>query len=429
MPDWQTVPIREVCEGIFDGPHATPAPSESGPIFLGIKNVTEDGHLDLSDIRHISEEEYPHWTRRVEPRAGDIVFSYEATLNRYARIPDGFRGCLGRRMALIRPDESKASGSFLYYYFFGGEWRSAIAQNTLIGSTVDRIPIARFPEFLINIPSLPTQRKIAAILSAYDDLIENNLRRIKILEEMAQALYREWFVKFRFPGHEHARFVDSPLGRIPEGWQIKALGEMAQTYRGRSYRSADLADEGGLPFINLKCVDRDGGFRRSGLKRYVGQYKDSHIARKGDIVIAVTDMTQERRIVARAALVPTVDRGCAVYSMDLVRIEPLPQMPKVFLYGMLRFSSFADDVKQHANGVNVLHLAPDRITDFEFPVPSHDLMRCFAGHLVDVLEQIDVLENQCEVLRRTRDLLLPKLISGEVDVSELDIAAPEVVGV
>ncbi len=107
--EWQTVTIKEVYAGLYDGPHATPRPSEFGPIFLGIKNVTETGQLDLSDIRHISEEEYPRWTKRVEPRYGDIVFSYEATLNRYAIIPKGFRGCLGRRMALIRPDESNVT--------------------------------------------------------------------------------------------------------------------------------------------------------------------------------------------------------------------------------------------------------------------------------------------------------------------------------
>ena len=113
-------------------------------------------------------------------------------------------------------------------------------------------------------------------------------------------------------------------------WELKKLGEVAETFRGRSYRSVDLAEEGGLPFLNLKCLDRDGGFRRTGLKRYIGEYKDSHVAKKGDIVIGVTDMTQERRIVARAALVPTLDKEFGVSSMDLVRIEPKSTMPRCF---------------------------------------------------------------------------------------------------
>jgi len=270
-------------------------------------------------------------------------------------------------------------------------------------------------------PPLPVQRKIAGILSAYDDLIENGTRRIRILEEMARAICREWFVHFRFPGHEKTKLVSSPLGPIPQGWQLESVGDVAETFRGRSYRSGDLADEGGLPFINLKCLDRDGGFRRSGLKRYIGEYKNSHIARKGDIVVAVTDMTQERRIVARAAWVPTLDNDCGVFSMDLLRIEPKAPLPKTYFYCFLRFSGFADEVKQRANGVNVLHLSPDCVRQYRFAVPPSGLASRFARFVGPALDVMDTLENQIANLRRTRDLLLPKLISGEVDVSELDI--------
>ena len=320
--DWKTVPIKELYEGLYDGPHATPKLSDSGPVFLGIKNVTDDGRLDLAEIRHIAEDDYAAWTRRVEPHPGDLVFTYEATLNRYALIPNGFRGCLGRRMALIRTDPRRVDVRFLLYYFFTEEWRAVIRKNMLTGTTVDRIPLTSFPDFPVKAPQLSVQQRIADVLSAYDELIENNQRRIQILETMARALYREWFVEFRFPGHEKIPRVASPLGDIPKGWETKPLGEVAHIFRGRSYRSVDLAGEGGLPFLNLKCIDRDGGFRRSGLKRYTGEYRDTHIAKKGDIVVAVTDMTQERRIVARAALVPTLKREFGVYSMDLVRVEP-----------------------------------------------------------------------------------------------------------
>jgi type I restriction enzyme S subunit len=268
----------------------------------------------------------------------------------------------------------------------------------------------------LPLPPLPVQQRIAGILSAYDELIENSQRRIKILESMARALYREWFVNFRFPGHEGHPRVASPLGEIPKGWEWKKLGELARVFRGRSYRSVDLADEGGVPFLNLKCLDRDGGFRRSGIKRYTGEFKEIHVAKKGDIVMAVTDMTQERRIVARAAMVPTMDNEFGIISMDLVRIEPKPGLPKTFLYSFFRYSSFADEVKQHANGANVLHLSPDRITDFQFPRPTTDLMDQFSGFVTPVLEEIDTLENQIDNLRRTRDLLLPRLLSGQIDV-------------
>lgn len=195
---WNKVPIKTICKGIYDGPHATPPESSSGAVFLGIPNFI-NGQLDLSNIRYISEQDLPKWTKRVTPQPNDIVFSYEATLNLYAIIPKGFWGCLGRRMALIRVDEKKADYKFLYYHFYSTAWRSVIQEHTVTGATVDRIPLVSFPDFLVELPDLPTQRRIASILSAYDDLIENNRRQIKLLEEAAQRLYRNgsWNCAFR----------------------------------------------------------------------------------------------------------------------------------------------------------------------------------------------------------------------------------------
>jgi len=272
-----------------------------------------------------------------------------------------------------------------------------------------------------RVPVLSVQHKIAAILSAYDDLIENNLRRIKILEEIAQMIYREWFAKFRFPGHEKVRMVDSGMGMIPEGWEVKSVRDVATLHRGKSYRGADLTNEGGLPFLNLKCIERGGGFRLDGLKRYKGDYESKRTARPGDIIIAVTDMTQERRLVAHVARVPHFGEPIAMMSMDLVKAEPRDDVAKEYLHGMFRFSGFSDEVKQHANGVNVLHLNPERIEEYEFPLPPPDLRRSYAQFSADVYKQCDTLHMKNINLHRTRDLLLPKLISGELDVSELDI--------
>jgi type I restriction enzyme, S subunit len=269
-------------------------------------------------------------------------------------------------------------------------------------------------DFAFALPSLAEQRRIAGVLAAYDDLIENNQRRIQILEQMARALYREWFVEFRFPGHEKVRLVKSRLGSIPENWAVTSVGEIADVFRGRSYRGEDLADDGGRPFLNLKCIDRGGGFRRSGLKRYTGPFSDSHVGRKGDIVVAVTDMTQERRIVAHAALVPTLDQDFGVFSMDLVRVEPRGPIPKPYLYALLRFSNFSDEVRQHANGANVLHLSPDRIKDYSLALPPAELTARFVEIVGPSLSLSDTLANRADNLRRTRDLLLPRLLSGQI---------------
>lgn len=246
---WEKVAIKDICTGIYDGPHATPPLSDTGAIFLGISNFN-NGRLDFSDIRYISEDDLPKWTKRVIPQKNDIVFSYEATLNLYAIIPEGFRGCLGRRMALLRVDETKADYKFLYYYFYSDAWRATVNENIVLGATVDRIPLIKFPDFPVELPPLETQHRIADILSAYDDLIENNQKQIKLLEEAAQRLYKEWFVDLRFPGHENTKIVDG----VPEGWRISSIYDVFDIKYGKNLPTSKITKAGQYPVYGASGV-------------------------------------------------------------------------------------------------------------------------------------------------------------------------------
>jgi len=418
--------LVDVCELIIDCEHKTAPTQETGYPSIRTPNIGR-GRFILDGVNRVSEETYSLWTKRAVPLPGDLIMAREAPVGNVAMIPEGLHPCLGQRTLLIRPDRAKVEPSFLNYFLNGPNVQGLIHAKTN-GATVAHLNMKDVRTMdLPTLPPLPLQKRIASILSTYDELIENNQRRIRILEDMARSLYHEWFVRFRYPGHESVPLVDSPLGQIPQGWEVKQIDDVAATFRGRSYRSVDLADEGGIPFINLKCIDRDGGFRRSGLKRYIGEFKEAHLARKGDIVMAVTDMTQERRIVARAALVPSLGSAFGVFSMDLVRIEPKGKMSKSFLYSFFRHSSFADEVKQHANGANVLHLSPERITDFRFSVPPADLMERYIRFVAPSLEQMDALQNQTTNLRHTRDLLLPRLLSGQIDIEATETLIEEAI--
>jgi type I restriction enzyme, S subunit len=185
--DWQRVPIGEICE-VFDGPHATPKPSEEGPIFLGIGNLTESGQLDLSTVRHISEEEYPRWTKRVTPRSGDIVFTYEATLHRYGVIPQGFRGCLGRRTALLRPRTPRVDASFLLPMLRSRAWIDYMESQKLQGATVDRISIKKFPDFEMILPSDPVLEEFKEITGPSLNLCEHLQAQNQRLREARDLL-------------------------------------------------------------------------------------------------------------------------------------------------------------------------------------------------------------------------------------------------
>lgn len=398
---------------------------EGVPVIRG-GNLPSDSRFSFDDLVFVTQEKVATDLFGNLAFPGDVIVTQRGTLGQVGLIPSSSphpRFVVSQSQMKLTVDRSKADPLYVYYGL-----RSPVGQHEIrsraITAGVPHINLSLFQQIRLPVPPLTTQRKIAGLLSAYDELIENNNRRIKLLEEMAQRIYREWFVDFRYPGHENVPLVDSELGPIPQGWSPARVGDHAAVIRGRSYRGADLVDEGGIPFFNLKCVARDGGFRPDGIKRYVGEFKNIHKAQAGDIVMAVTDMTQERRIVARAARVPDVGEEFGVFSMDLVKIVPKDVLAE-YLLGLLRYSDFPDQVKAHANGANVLHLHPDRIRDYRSPFPLPATARHYSDQVAPAQRLSDGLQNANERLRAARDLLLPRLISGEIDVTDLDVAVPE----
>lgn len=419
---WETVPISQLYQGLYDGPHATPKPATDGPVFLGIKNVTEDGHLDLSGIRHIAEDDFAMWTRRVEPRPGDIVFTYEATLNRYAIIPEGFRGCLGRRMALIRPNPGRVDTRYLHFYFFTPAWRSVVSENTLSGATVDRLPLTRFPEFPVSVPPLAEQRRIAGILSAYDDLIENCERRIRVLDEMARALYREWFVLFRYPGHEKTPLVDSPLGRIPKGWRTEPLERLKaiapHAINGGPFGSKLVSKDyvaDGVPVIRGSNLSEDGRFRGEAfvfVSSQKAQELHANLARPGDIVVT------QRGTLGQVGRIPSnigYDEFVISQSQMKVRLDDQTIDPD-YAFCTLRSPESTGRLKSLASSSGVPHINLAVLREFCIVVPPLPLQRQFGSFAAIAEAGIEQLARQARVLRATRDLLLPRLLSGQLAV-------------
>ena len=327
---------------------------------------------------------------------------------------------INQSIIAIRTNPILLDSKYLFYNLTSryNELRLLSDSSSSRGSLTVKI----FEDLNVSIPKLEKQKKIAKFLSNYDDLIENNNRRIKILEEMAQKIYKEWFVDFKFPGHETTTFKDSPLGKIPNDWEVKKVVELSTLSKGKSYKSSELVDKkDGLPFLNLKCVERDGGFKREGLKWFCGKYNDNHIVLPEDIIMAVTDMTQERKLVARPARIPHNWYKKYIMSMDLVKLVANNDINKTYLYSLLKYSNFSDEVKNHANGVNVLHLNPQNIEQFELVVASEPLRNNFGEIAKRIFNQIDVLYLKNENLKQTRDILLPRLISGEINVGNMEV--------
>lgn len=377
---WEKVAIKDICTGIYDGPHATPPLSDTGAIFLGISNFN-NGRLDFSDIRYISEDDLPKWTKRVIPQKNDIVFSYEATLNLYAIIPEGFRGCLGRRMALLRVDETKADYKFLYYYFYSDAWRATVNENIVLGATVDRIPLIKFPDFPVELPPLETQHRIADILSAYDDLIENNQKQIKLLEEAAQRLYKEWFVDLRFPGHENTKIVDG----VPEGWSRGLLKELISVNYGKDHKKAP--DDGNIP------VYGSGGLMRK-CNKSLFSGEAVLIPRKGSLNnIMYVDET--------------------FWTVDTMFYATMKQPhTAIFVYFFVK----AFDMYSMNVGAAVPSMTTKILDAMDVVIPDKETLEKFDKCAKTYFNKIKTLKGQNERLKTARNLLLPKLMNGKVEV-------------
>lgn len=397
MEGLKKVPFKDIYLGFYDGPHATPKESDNGAVFLGIKNVTEDGRLDLSDIRFIAENDLPKWTKRVTPKEGDIVFSYEATLHRYAIIPKGFRGCLGRRMALVRTNPNIVDNRFVLYYMLSPLWRKEVERNILTGATVDRIPLTNVPSFRFQLPPLLTQRRIASILSAYDDLIENNLRRIKLLEELAHRTYEEWFVRYRFPGHETAVF-DAETG-LPEGWERKSLTDVADFLNGFAFRPSDFEDSG-IPIIKIK--EMKNGVGNDTPRNNGDRVSPKYLVQPGDVLFSWSGSLE-------VVLWPHAEGWL---NQHLFKVTPKRGINKAFVY--LSLLKSLDEFNNLTTGSTMKHIKRKELDFVKVAVATPELMGEFEEMATPVQNEILNLSKQVRMLKESRDILLPKLMSGEL---------------
>lgn len=416
MSEWTIHAIKDIALGIYDGPHATPPLSDDGPVFLGIGNVTDDGHLDLSSVRHIAEKDFGQWTKRVTPSAGDIVFTYEATLNRYAIIPDGFHGCLGRRMALIRPDTSKVDTRFLFYSFFGPAWRETIEANRQSGATVDRIPLIRFPNFPIALPSLPTQRRIASILGAYDDLIEVNRRRIAVLEEMARGLFEEWFVRFRFPGYEAVPILDTQDGPLPEGWRHDTLANVA-AINAASLRPANAPSKIGYIDISSVSPGRIDTINHMPFSEAPGRAR--RIVNDGSILWS--NVRPNRRSFA-VVLDPTPE----IVASTGFTVLDARETSFAYLYHWVTTDNFVGYLVGNAQGAAYPAVTAATFERAAILLPPEDLVKRFTDFAEPMLRLSDSLRKTNGSLATSRDILLPRLISGQLSVAEAERQLEEV---
>jgi type I restriction enzyme S subunit len=379
---WQQLRLRDICEKVNYGYTASAKKEAVGFKFLRITDIVPDLiDWNLVPYCEISPKDLPKY----ELKKGDIVIARTGATTGYAkRIRKTVESVFASYLVRVRIS-SEHDSDFVGHVIESDEFKRFIRAN-LSGAAQPQANAQVLTSFPIALPPLPTQRKIASVLSAYDELIENNTRRIEILEEMAQRIYREWFVHFRFPGYDKVEMVDSELGLIPEGWNVTKLGDVIELAYGKALKK-DSRKQGSIP------VYGSGGI--------VGYHDKSLVSSPGIIV-------------GRKGNVGSVYwSDYDFFPIDTVYYVQT-ELNLHYVYYNLQDQNFIN------NDAAVPGLNRNQAYSLPLLLPDVDILGQFQYIVDPIFRQLKVLKEKNENLRRTCDLLLPKLVSGEIDVEEVD---------
>ena len=397
------VVLNDICELIVDCPHSTAYDEGSGYPLVRTPNIGR-GRLIYSGMHRVCEEVYNKRNARAIPQTNDLIFAREATAGNVALIREGEKVCLGQRTVLIRPNANLVNPAFLTYHLLAPEQQYKLL-STANGATVAHVNMPTIRNLKLSLPPLATQHRIATILSRYDSLIENYQKQIKLLEEAARRLYKEWFIDLRFPGHENTKIVDG----VPEGWEKKKISDVCETVGG------------GTPSTKVPAYYKGGRIK---------WVTPTDITRNNCICLLDTDkkITEEGLRNSSTKMVPAgtilmTSRASVGYfgiadfevctNQGFISCIPIPNMQMYLLFNLM---SRVDEIRKKAGGSTYLEISKSVFRNFDIVCPSEIILLQFQDKASLVLKKEKTLSLQLRLLTEARDRLLPKLMSGEITV-------------
>lgn len=389
--------LNDVCELIVDCPHSTEPDEGEGYPIIRTPNIGV-GYLDLEGVQRVSKAAYDRRNIRAVPRPNDLILAREAPAGNVGIIREGMEVCLGQRTVLIRPKAEKVSPLFLNYYLNAPKQRHALLSNSN-GVTVSHVNMPIIRNLVIGLPDRETQDRIADVLSAYDELIENNRRQIKLLEEAAQRLYKEWFIDLKFPGHETTPIVDG----LPEGWRMGCLGECCALIKTISKQDERTGNE---LYIGLEHMPKDSiCLRAHGVAADVVGNKTEF--RKGDVLFGKirpyfhkVGFAQFDGVTSTDAIVMRAVEGKQAFLLAVASSD--------------EFVSYATATSK--TGTKMPRADWAAMKSYQVPIPSADVASRFENICESFLSAIAQCSSLIVAAREARDRLLPKLMSGEIEV-------------
>lgn len=385
--------LEDVCELIADCPHTTAPDEGKGYPLIRTPNVGK-GRLLLEGVHRVSKDIYDKRNMRAIPKKDDIIFAREAPAGNVALIREGQEVCLGQRTVLIRPDCEKVFPEYLVYYLLAPEQQYKLL-GTANGATVAHVNLSVIRKMPIELPDIDVQQKIAGYISIYDDLIENNQRQIKLLEEAAQRLYKEWFVDLRFPGYEDCKIVDG----VPVEWKKKKLDEIADVIMGQSPKSEFYNKEHkGLPF-------------HQGVGSYGARFvqDDTYSTSFTKVAEANSILFSVRAPVGRL----NITKNKIVIGRGIAAINSKSGFQSYLFYA-LKERFFKDDIL--GNGAIFASISKNELLNQVFVIPDEKIMSAYEKIAAALDKKIEVVDMQLQQLVEARDRLLPKLMNGEIEV-------------
>ena len=380
---WETYKLKQLCSEIVDCVNKT-APTSNVPTPYKMLRTSDirDGKINLENLNCVTKEVYEKWTRRGKLQKGDVIFTREAPLGEVGLVREEKNYFLGQRLVLFRANDKMCDGRFLMYSLLWHDNKQAIISKG-VGSTVAHLRVPECENIEIKVPDLDAQHRIADILSAYDDLIENNQKQIKLLEEAAQRLYKEWFVDLRFPGHENTKIVDG----VPEEWRKFPLEEIALVVTGK--KDANYGDKGGnYPFFTCsqETITAPG---------YSFDTSAVILAGNGDFNVKLY-------------------RGKFEAYQRTYVLAPFDHSNLFNLYFTVQDNMEA--LAKGASGSTIKFLTKGMLQKILVLTADKKILDKFNDYEENIQQKVEALKKQVEDLTEIRNRLLPKLMSGEVEV-------------
>ncbi|MBP9562704.1 MAG: restriction endonuclease subunit S [Acetoanaerobium sp.] len=426
--EWKEIYLSDITDVVIDYRGKTPKKLggewiEKGYKALSAKNIKTGKIVQIDTIRFVDEDLYRKWMKE-EVKKGDILITSEAPFGEVFYWDSDEKIVLSQRLFGIRIKNEFCS-KYVYHYMTTHEFQSEL-DSRATGTTVRGLRQPELMKCKLVLPTLPEQKAIAHILSTLDEKIEVNNQINKTLENIAQTIFKQWFVDFEFPNGEKEPYkssggemVESELGMIPKGWEVVELATIINVKHGYAFKSDYFSD---IPTNKVLLTPGNfrigGGFKDDKLKYYDEkvEYPSDYVLNEEDILITMTDLSKDGDTLGYPIMLPK-RKYAMLHNQRLGKIEIKNNLvPAEYLYYLFCTREYRGYILGSATGTTVKHTAPKRILAYKIALPKYNVLKDYGNAISNIMKLFSDISYQNGVLLKVRDSLLPKLMSGEIRV-------------